>query len=221
MAQLLTWDGDGEKFFETGVSQGVLYIRDEGTGDYDTGFAWNGLVSVTETPGGAEATKLYADNIKYLNLLSAEELDLTLECYTYPDEFAACDGIAEAVAGVIVGQQSRTVFGLSYKTNIGNDVAGNSLGYKLHLVYGCLASPSERAYQTINDSPEAIQFSFDVATTPVPVTGFTPTSLIVIDSRTADPTSLAALEVILYGDDVGPTQPLLPLPDAVIAAMTP
>lgn len=220
MAQLLSWDGAGERFMETGVEQGVLYLR-SGAGAYDTGFAWNGLISVSENPSGAEPTPLWADNIKYLNLLSAEELGLTVEAYTYPDEFGVCDGSEEPVAGVSVGQQDRAIFGLCYKTKIGNDVDGNDHGYKLHLVYGCQASPSEKAYSTINDSPEAVTFSWEISTTPELVTGYKPTALITIDSRTADPTALAALEVILYGDDVGPTQPLLPLPDAVITAMTP
>jgi len=219
MAQLLTWDDVGERFFETGVSKAVLYLLTAGA--YDTGFAWNGLTAVTESPSGAEPTDLWADNAKYLTLLSAESLGLTIEAYTYPDEFAVCNGEEEPATGVMVGQQNRAVFGLSFRTEIGNDEDGNAHGYKLHLVYGCLASPSEKAYNTINDSPEAITFSYEVSTTPVPVTGYKPTALITIDSRTADPTSLAALEVILYGDDVGPTQPLLPLPDAVIAAMTP
>jgi len=215
----LVWDGTGERIYETGISNGVLYQID-GSGEYPLGVAWNGLISVTEAPSGAEPTALYADNIKYLTLISAEELGLTIEAYTYPDEFAACDGsLIDAASEVILQQQPRTVFGLVYKTKIGNDVAGNSLGYKLHLVYGCLASPSEKAYQTINDSPEANTFSWEVATTPPAVTGYQPSSILIIDSRTADPTALAAFELILFGDVA--TDPELPLPDAVIAALTP
>jgi len=215
----LVWDGTGERIYETGISNGVLYQID-GSGEYPLGVAWNGLISVTEAPSGAEPTALYADNIKYLTLISAEELGLTIEAYTYPDEFAACDGsLIDAASEVILQQQPRTVFGLVYKTKIGNDVAGNSLGYKLHLVYGCLASPSEKAYQTINDSPEANTFSWEVATTPPAVTGYQPSSILIVDSRTADPTKLAAFELILFGDVA--TDPELPLPDAVITALTP
>lgn len=216
MAQLLTWDGVGEKIYETGVDHGVLYIPSV-AGVYDTGFAWNGLVSVTESPTGAEPNPQFADNIKYLNLLSAEEFGGTIEAFTYPEEFGQCDGTAEAEPGVQLGQQSRKSFGLSFRTKIGNDVDGVDHGYKLHLVYGALVSPSEKAYQTINESPEAITFSWEFTTTPAPVTGFKPTSLIVIDSTKADPTDLAALEAILYGNDTGPVQPELPTPDEVLA----
>lgn len=219
MAQLLTWDGIGERYYETGVDHGVLYIPTAGV--YDTGFAWNGLVTVTESPSGAESSPQYADNIKYLNLVSAEEFGLTIEAYTYPDEFAQCDGSAEPVVGMMVGQQDRVTFGLSYRTILGNDVSGNALGYKLHLVYGCLAAPSEKGYSTVNDSPEAITFSWEVSTTPAPFSGGKPVSLITVDSRTTDPAALAALEVLLYGDDVGPTEPALPTPDEVVAALTP
>lgn len=219
MAQLLSWDATGERFFETGVSKGVLYLLTAGA--YDTGFAWNGLTSVSENPSGAEPTNLYADNLKYLSILSAEEFGLTIEAYTYPDQFMACDGTLAPVVGTFLSQQPRSPFGLCYRTEIGNDEDGNAHGYKLHLVYGLLASPSERAYASINDSPEAITFSWECVSTPVLATGYAPVSLITIDSRTADATKLAALEVILYGDSVGPTQPLLPLPDAVITAMTP
>lgn len=219
MAQILSWDGVGDRYYETGVDHGVLYIPTAGV--YDNGVAWNGLVNVTESPSGAESSPQYADNIKYLNLVSAEEFNLTLEAFTYPPEFEQFDGQVSPVAGLVAGQQDRIPFGLSYRTVIGNDVAGNSLGYKLHLVYGCLAAPSEKAYGTINDSPEAITFSWEVSTTPAPVTGYKPSALLVVDSRTADPTKLAALEALLYGDDVGPTNPALPTPDEVITALTP
>lgn len=218
---VLTWDGSGERYFETGIDKGVLYPID-GSGLYPLGVAWNGLVSVTESPSGAEPTALYADNIKYLTLVSAEEFGCTIEAYTYPDEFAACDGSIEVdgalTPGTFVGQQPRTVFGLVFRTKVGNDV-DQELGYKLHLIYGCLASPSEKAYQSVNDSPEAVTFSWDVTTTPVATTGFSATAQIIIDSRTADPTSLAALELKLFGDVA--TDPELPLPDVVIADMTP
>lgn len=220
MAQLLTWDGTAERFFESGVDHGVLYIPDA-SGVYDTGFAWNGLVSVTETPSGAEPNPQYADNIKYLNLISAEDFGGTIEAFTYPDEFAQCDGSVVLTPGAVAGQQPRKTFGLSYRTKIGNDVDGQDHGYKLHLVYGCLASPSEKAYSTINESPEALTFSWEFTTTPAPVTGHSPTALITIDSRTAPAPQLAALELILYGDDSGPTEPALPTPDEVVAALTP
>lgn len=214
----LTWDNIGERLFETGIKQGVLYpIQSDGA--YSKGVAWNGLTAVTESPSGAEATPLYADDIKYLNLLSNEEFGATIEAYTYPDEFAECDGSAELVKGVMIGQQKRKIFGLCYKTTIGNDVDGNDHGYKLHLIYGCLAAPSEKAYSTINDSPEAITFSWEVTTTPVNVEGFKPTSQITIDSTKADPTKLAALEAILYGS--AETEAKLPLPDEVATTMTP
>ena len=218
MAQLISWDGVGEKIYETGVDHGVLYIPDP-TGDYDTGFAWNGLVSVTETPSGAEPNPQFADNIKYLNLLSAEEFGGTIEAFTYPDEFGQCDGSVEPEPGVVVGQQSRKSFGLCYRTKIGNDVDGVDHGYKLHLIYGALVSPSEKQYQTINESPEAITFSWEFTTTPAPVTGFKPTSLIVIDSTKVDPADLTALELVLYGNTVGPVEPRLPSPDEVITMM--
>lgn len=210
----LVWDQVGERLYETGVDHGVLYIPDV-DGIYATGVSWNGLTSVSETPTGAEANAQYADNIKYLNLLSAEEFGATLEAFTYPDEFAQFDGLATPNAGVVVGQQSRPVFGLSYRTRLGNDLLGEDYGYKLHLVYGCQASPSEKAYNTINDSPEAIAFSWEISTTPVPVTGLRPTSLIVIDSSVVDPDALALLEIELYGDIAGTAN--LPTPDAVIA----
>ena len=213
----LTWDNTGERIFETGVKQGVLYPI-QSDGKYTKGVAWNGLTAVTESPSGAEATPLYADDIKYLNLLSNEEFGATIEAYTYPDEFAECDGSAELVTGVMIGQQKRKVFGLCYRTTIGNDVDGNDHGYKLHLIYGCLAAPSEKAYSTINDSPEAITFSWEVTTTPVNVEGFKPTSQITIDSTKADPTKLAALETVLYGAEA--VEPKLPLPDEVATLMS-
>ena len=220
----LVWDKTGERYYETGVKNGVLYpIQPNGT--YSKGVAWNGLTAVTESPSGAENTPLYADDIKYLNLVSAEEFGATVEAYTYPDEFAECDGSASIADGVMIGQQARKIFGMSYKTTVGNDVDGNSHGYKLHLIYGATASPSEKAYATINDSPEAITFSWEIATTPVNVTGFKPTASLVIDSTKANPTKLASLEEILYGKD--PTSegasdgvdPRLPLPDEIATIM--
>jgi len=210
----LVWDKTGERYYETGVNQGVLYPQGEG-GTYPNGVAWNGLISVTESPSGAEATPLYADNIKYLNLMSAEEFGATIEAYTYPDEFAQCDGSAEIATGVMIGQQNRKAFGLSYKTALGNDVDGTDYGYKLHLIYGALAAPSEKGYSTINDSPEAITFSWEVTTTPVSVTGFKPTASITIDSTKVDATKLEALEDILYG--TANADPYLPLPDEIAA----
>ena len=209
----LTWDGVGDKLYESGVDHGVLYLPDA-TGVYNSGFAWNGLVGVTESPSGAEPNAQYADNIKYLNLISAEEFGATIEAFTYPDEFAECDGTALPEPGVAVGQQSRKMFGLSFRTKVGNDVDGMDFGYKLHLVYGCQAAPSEKAYATINDSPEALTFSWEITTTPAPVTGLKPTSLIVVDSTVVDPADLTALEALLYGATVAAA---LPTPDAVIA----
>lgn len=216
----LIWDKTGERYYETGVNQGVLYPQGEG-GTYPKGVAWNGLISVTESPSGAEPTPLYADNIKYLNLMSAEEFGATIEAYTYPDEFAQCDGSAEIATGVMIGQQNRKVFGLSYKTVLGNDANGNDYGYKLHLIYGALAAPSEKGYSTINDSPEATTFSWEVTTTPVPVTGFKPTASITIDSTKVDAAKLADLEKILYGSEESEAR--LPLPDevATLLAATP
>ena len=213
----IVWDQTGERLYETGVKRGVLYVQDSG-GTYPKGVAWNGLTAVTESPSGAEATPLYADDIKYLNLISTEELGGTIEAYTYPDEFAECDGSASIATGVYIGQQPRKTFGMCYTTTVGNDVDSNAHGYKLHLIYGALASPSEKAYSTINDSPEAITFSWEFSTTPVNVTGFKPTANIVIDSTKATPEKLAALEKILYGDtDV---EPRLPLPNEVAQVMT-
>ena len=210
----LTWDQVGERVFETGVDHGVLYIPN-GSGIYDTGVAWNGLTTVTESPAGAEASPQYADNIKYLNLVSAEEFGATIEAFTYPEEFGQCDGTAAPAAGVLLGQQGRKTFGLCYRTRIGNDLDGTDFGYKLHLIYGALAAPSEKAYGTINDSPEAITFSWEVATTPVPVDSYKPTSVIVVDSTVVDSADLAALEDILYGTEG--VDPRLPLPDEVIS----
>lgn len=209
----LTWDQVGERLYETGVDHGVLYIPDQ-SGSYVGGVAWNGLTTVTESPSGAEPSPQYADNIKYLNLVSAEQFAATIEAFTYPDEFGQCDGTAAPEPGVLLGQQGRKVFGLSYRTKVGNDVDGLDHGYKLHLVYGCQAAPSEKAYGTINDSPEAIAFSWEVATTPVPVTDYQPTSLIVVDSTVVDAASLKTLEDQLYGAS-GAAE--LPLPDEVLA----
>ena len=215
----IVWDKTGERYYETGVKMGVLYPIQEG-GVYNKGVAWNGLTAVTESPSGAEATPLYADDIKYLNLISNEEFGATIEAYTYPDEFAECDGSAALSAGVMIGQQARKTFGLCYRTSLGNDVDGSDYGYKLHLVYGCLAAPSEKSYSTINDSPEAITFSWEVSTTPVNVTGFKPTSQITIDSTKVDEVKLKSLEDILYGkngDGSSGTEPKLPLPDEIAA----
>lgn len=221
----IVWDQTGERLYETGIDHGVLYLIDN-TGKYNNGVAWNGLTGVTESPSGAEATDLYADNIKYLSMRSAETFGATVEAYTYPDEFAECDGSATLATGVTIGQQSRKTFGLCYRTVIGNDVNGQDHGYKLHLIYGCTASPSEKAYTTINDSPEAITFSWELTTTPVNVTGLKPTACVTIDSTKADPDCLAALEEILYGKDAGAegtpaaVPARLPLPDEVKTIMT-
>lgn len=215
----IVWDKTGERYYETGVKMGVLYPIQEG-GVYNKGVAWNGLTAITESPSGAEATPLYADDIKYLNLISNEEFGATIEAYTYPDEFAECDGSAALSAGVMIGQQARKTFGLCYRTSLGNDVDGSDYGYKLHLVYGCLAAPSEKSFSTINDSPEAITFSWEVSTTPVNVTGFKPTSQITIDSTKVDEVKLKSLEDILYGkngDGSSGTEPKLPLPDEIAA----
>lgn len=209
----LVWDKVGERYYETGVNKGVLYPQGaEGT--YPKGVAWNGLTAVTESPSGAEATPLYADNIKYLNLMSAEEFGATVEAYTYPDEFAACNGEVELAKGVTIGQQKRTPFGMAYQTKVGNDIDSEA-GYKIHLIYGALAAPSEKAYATINDSPEAITFSWELTTTPVEVEGFKPTASLVIDSTKVDAEKLAALEAILYGSESEEAK--LPLPNEVLA----
>lgn len=211
----LVWDQTGERLYETGVDHGVLYPQEAGL--YPKGVAWNGLTAVTESPSGAEATPLYADNIKYLNLMSAEEFGATIEAYTYPDEFAECDGSAALATGVYIGQQARKTFGMSYRTLLGNDVESNDHGYKLHLIYGALAAPSEKGYTTVNDSPEAITFSWEVTTTPVNVTGFKPTASVTIDSTKVDAEKLAALEAILYGSESEEAR--LPLPDEVAQIM--
>lgn len=211
----LVWDQIGERVFETGVDHGVLYVPDV-SGVYATGVPWNGLVSVSESPSGAEASAQYADNIKYLNLVSAEEFAATIEAFTYPPEFGPFDGLATPEPGLFVGQQPRRGFGLSYRTRMGNDLEGTGYGYKLHLVYGCLAAPSEKAYGTINDSPEAITFSWEITTTPAPVTDMNPTSLIVVDSTEVDSAKLATLEEALYGDATTGVAHL-PTPDEVIA----
>ena len=212
----IEWDKIGERLYETGVKNGVLYVQEAGA--YPKGVAWNGLTAVTESPSGAEATPLYADDIKYLNLLSAEEFGATIEAYTYPDEFAECDGSASLADGVMIGQQARKTFGLCYRTAIGNDIDGNDHGYKLHIIYGALAAPTEKAYATINDSPEAITFSWEVTTTPVNVTGAKPTASITIDSTKATPEKLTALEKILYGD--AEVEARLPLPDEIKGIFT-
>lgn len=206
----IVWDESGKRLYETGVKNGVLYIQDE-AGAYNKGVAWNGLTAVTESPSGAEATPLYADDIKYLELFSAEEFGATIEAYTYPEEFEACDGSASLGTGVTIGQQDRKTFGLCYRTVLGNDVKSNEYGYKLHLIYGAKAAPSEKGYQTINDSPEAITFSWEVTTTPVNVAGFKPTASVTIDSTKIDSEKLKKIEDMLYGE--GATDAKLPLPD--------
>lgn len=215
-SKALVWDAAGERLYETGVKKGVLYVQDN-KGAYPKGVAWNGLTGVTESPSGAEANAIYADDMKYLNLYSAEEFGATIEAYTYPDEFAECDGSAELTAGVTIGQQKRKAFGMCYRTVLGNDVTGEDYGYKLHIIYGAMASPSEKAYATVNDSPEAITFSWEVTTTPVNVEGLKPTASLVIDSTKVDPSKLSALEVILYGSENA--DPRLPLPDEIKTLM--
>lgn len=216
----LVWDKTGDRLYETGVKNAVLYVRDSG-GAYSKGVAWNGITAVTESPSGAESNPLYADDIKYLNLISNEDFGATIEAYTYPDEFAECDGSAEIVAGVKIGQQKRKTFGLCYRTTLGNDVDGNDHGYKLHIIYGATAAPSERAYATINDSPEAITMSWELSTTPVTVTGFKPTAHLEIDSTKVKAEELTKFEEILYGKD-GAEQagPRLPLPDEIATLFT-
>lgn len=215
----LVWDNTGERFYETGVKQCVLYVQSGGT--YPKGVAWNGITAISESPSGAEASPLYADDIKYLNLISNEEFGASIEAYTYPEEFGECDGSASLAEGVYIGQQPRKAFGLCYRTTLGNDVDGNDYGYKLHMIYNALAAPSEKSYASINDSPEAITLSWEISTTPVNVTGHKPTATITIDSTKIDPKKLAALEKILYGsDDDEGTDPRLPLPDEIMQIMS-
>lgn len=210
----LEWDKIGERYYETGVKMGVLYVQGEG-GTYPKGVAWNGLTAVTESPSGAEANPLYADDTKYLNLLSNEEFGATVECYTYPEEFDQCNGVASLASGVSIGQQSRKAFGMCYRTVIGNDVDNNDYGYKLHLIYNALASPSDKAYSTVNDSPEAITFSYELTTTPVSVKDHKPTALLTIDSTKVDAEKLEQLEAMLYGTES--EEAYLPLPDEIAA----
>lgn len=216
MARII-WDEVGTRTYETGVDRGVLYVAGP-NGTYPLGVPWNGLTAVTESPSGAEAEPMYADNMKYLNLMSAEEFGATIEAYTYPDEWAACDGTAEPVPGLLIGQQSRKSFGLAFRTLLGNDVEGQDYGYKLHLIYGALAAPSEKAYTTVNDSPEAITFSYEITTTPVEVPGLKPSASLTIDSTKVNPAKLLALETILYGG--GATEARLPLPSEVITILS-
>ena len=208
----LVWDESGKRLYETGVEKGVLYVQGE-NGQYQNGVAWNGLTAVTESPSGAEPTALYADDIKYLELFSAEEFGATIEAYTYPEEFEACDGSASLGTGVTIGQQDRKAFGLCYRTIVGNDVKGNENGYKLHLIYGAKAKPSEKAYATVNDSPEAVTFSWEVTTTPVNVAGFKPTASVTIDSTKIAPEKLKLIEDKLYG--TASEEAALPLPDEI------
>lgn len=211
----LDWDKTGERRYETGVDRGVLYPVVNGA--FPLGVAWNGLSSIEESPSGAEATAIYADNIKYLNLMSVEEFGATITAYTYPDEWAECDGSAEVADGVQIGQQTRKMFGLSYRTLIGNDVKSNDYGYKIHIIYNCLASPSSKSFETVNDSPSAIEFSWEVKTTPIPLEGYKATATIVIDSTKTTPEKMKAIEDVLYG--TASSDPRLPLPDEVISIM--
>lgn len=212
----LEWDADSKRLYEVGVDRGVLYPRNAEDGKYGAGVAWNGLTGVTESPSGAEPTDLYADNIKYLSMRSAETFGATIEAYTYPPEFEPCDGSASLTEGVSIGQQDRVPFGLSYRTLVGNDAKGQGYGYKIHVIYGCTASPSEKPYQTVNDSPEAITFSWEVNATPVNVTGHKPTACVVIDSTKVAPQKLQKLEAALYGDSTGDGPKLL-MPDEIKA----
>lgn len=209
----LQWDQTGERLYETGTDRGVLYPQTT-TGDYGTGVAWNGLTGITQSPTGAEPTPIYADNIKYLNLMSNEEFGGTINAYTYPDEFAICDGSAELSEGVTIGQQPRRGFGLSYRSLVGNDTEGTEFGYKIHLIYGAMASPSEKAHTTVNDSPEALEFSWTLTTTPVPVADHKPTATLTIDSTKVEASKLSALEDVLYGSETEEAR--LPLPDEVL-----
>lgn len=214
----LVWDKTGEHFYETGVDHCVLYIRNS-NGSYDAGVAWNGITSISESPSGAEASAQYADNQKYLTLISAEEFGATVEAFTYPDEFDACNGEEELVTGVRIGQQKRATFGLAYRTKSGDDVNGQDKYYKLHLIYGATAAPSERQYSTVNESPEAMTFSWELSSNPETVTNYKPTSLITIDSRQVDPQTLTAIEDILFGSDSEDAR--LPLPDELISLLQP
>ena len=216
MAKLI-WDKVGERFYETGVSNCALYVYDDASQAFGAGVAWNGITSITETPSGAEANAIYADNIKYLSLLSAEEFGASIEAYTYPEEFEECDGSAAITPGVMVGQQARKKFCIAYKTIKGNDIQNDAYGYKLHLIYNCNAAPSERAYSTINDSPEAIAFSWEISTTPVAVTGHKPTSILTIDSAKVDAVKLASVEEALFGGDS--TEAKILMPDEVLAML--
>lgn len=208
MARLI-WDEVGQRFFETGVKNGVLYVQDN-DGSYKNGVVWNGLTAVTESPSGAEETPLYADDVKYLTLRSAEEFGATVEAYTYPEEFEQCDGSAAIAAGVTIGQQARRAFGLCYRTSVGNDIQGQNFSYKLHLIYGCTVAPSEKSYSTINDNPEAITFSWELSTVPVPVEGFSPTASLVIDASKVDEGKMELLENALFGDETNEAKLLLP-----------
>lgn len=217
-SKALVWDASGARLYESGVSKVVLYPQNS-SGIYPLGIAWNGVSAITESPSGAEATPIYADNTKYLNLISVEEFGCSIEAYTYPEAFAVCDGSKELVLGAVVGQQARTPFGLCYRTEQGNDASGIDYGYKLHLIYGGTAAPSEKAFNTINDNPEAISFSWEVTTVPVAVTGFKPTASITINSKTVTALNLTALEAILYGSEL--IDPRLPLPDEIKTLLTP
>ena len=208
MARLI-WDEVGQRFFETGVKNGVLYVQDD-DGSYKNGVVWNGLTAVTESPSGAEETPLYADDVKYLTLRSAEEFGATVEAYTYPEEFEQCDGSASIANGVTIGQQARRAFGLCYRTSVGNDIQGQNFSYKLHLIYGCTVAPSEKSYSTINDNPEAITFSWELSTVPVPVDGFSPTASLVIDASKVDEGKMQQLEDALFGNESSEATLLLP-----------
>ena len=216
----IVWDEIGKRFYETGVRKGVLYPQNTTTGLYPTGVPWNGLTAITESPSGAEANPNYADDIKYINLISNEEFGASVEAYTYPDEFAVCDGSAELAVGVVVNQQARKPFGLAYTTSLGNDTDGIEYGYKIHLIYGAMAAPSEKNYASVNESPDVITFSWELTTTPVAVTGFRPTASLTVDSTTLDPTKLAELETILYGGDTPELVARLPLPDEIKTLVT-
>lgn len=209
----LVWDQAGQKLYENGVDQGVLFVQ-SANGTYQSGVAWNGLTAVNQSPSGGDANPLYADNIKYLDLRSAEDFGATVEAYTYPDEFAVCDGSAEIAPGVMAGQQARRSFGFSYRTLIGNDTEGDAHGYKIHIIYNATVSPSEKSYGTVNDSPDAINFSWELTTTPIAVTGFKPTAHIEIDSTKVDSAKLTTLENLLYGTENA--EPTLPLPNRLV-----